>query len=153
MAFHEKANRFNSYRLDYISNVRIENEVCEEFDVLRTALNTAEAHMWGVNCKSSYEDTEHVEFEIKLNSDEQFIIHRLQREKRCRQVEKIDKHHYRYTAEVFDTTEMLPWIRTFISRITMINFSNPAAADKFKDDIQKMYQIYGIGEGDDHDIQ
>lgn len=51
LAFHEKANRLNSYRLDYMSNIRIEDEICEKFAALRGALSKAEAHMWGVNCK------------------------------------------------------------------------------------------------------
>ena len=91
---------------------------------------------------------EHVEFEIKIEDDEQFIVQRLEREKRCGRVEKIDDNHYRYVAEVFDTTEMLPWIRTFISRITRMNFSNRTAENRFKADIQKMYRMYGIDGGD-----
>ena len=35
-------------------------------------------------------------------------------------VEKIDETHYRYVADVVDANEMLPWLRTFISRITRI---------------------------------
>lgn len=66
LAFHEKANRLNSYRLDYMSNIRIEDEICEKFDALRGALSKAEAHMWGVNCKWNIKHTEHVEFEIKM---------------------------------------------------------------------------------------
>ena len=104
LAFHEKANRLNSYRLDYMSNIRIEDEICEKFDALRGALSKAEAHMWGVN-------------------------------------------HYRYVAEVFDTTEMLPWIRTFISRITRMSFSNRTAENKFKADIQEMCRMYGLDGG------
>ena len=152
LAFHEKANRLNSYRLDYISNVQIEEEICEEFDSLRDALRRAEAHMWGVNCKRNIKRVEHVEFEIKIEDDEQFIVHRLEREKRCGHVERIDENHYRYVAEVFDTTEMIPWIRTFISRITRMNFSNRTAENQFKADIQKMYQIYGIDGGGNDDI-
>lgn len=52
---------------------------------------------------------------------------RLEREKRRGIVEQVDEHHYRFTAEVFDTVEMLPWIRTFICRITKMNFSNRTA--------------------------
>ena len=145
LAFHEKANRLNSYRLDYMSNIRIEDEICEKFDALRDALGKVEAHMWGVNCKWNIKHVEHVEFEIKI--EDQFIVHRLEREKRCGRVEKIDENHYRYIAEVFDTTEMLPWIRTFISRITRMNFSNRTAENKFKADIQEMYRMYGIDGG------
>lgn len=147
IAFHEKANRLNSYRLDYMSNVQIENEVCAKFDALRDALKKVESYMWGVNCKWNIKHVEHVEFEIRIKDDEQFIVHRLEREKRCGRVEKIDDNHYRYVADVFDTTEMLPWIRTFISRITRMNFSNRTAENKFKSDIQEMYQMYGIDGG------
>ena len=148
LAYHEKANRLNSYRLDYMSNVRIEDEACEKFDALRAALAKAENHMWGVNCKWNVKRVEHVEFEIRIEDDEQFIVRRLEREKRCGRVEKIDDNRYRYVAEVFDSTEMLPWIRTFISRITKMNFSNRNAENKFKADIQEMYRMYGIDGGD-----
>lgn len=148
LAYHEKANRLNSYRLDYMSNVRIEDETCEKFDALRAALAKVENHMWGVNCKWNVKRVEHVEFEIRIEDDEQFIVRRLEREKRCGRVEKIDDNHYRYVAEVFDSTEMLPWIRTFISRITKMNFSNRNAENKFKADIQEMYRMYGIDGGD-----
>lgn len=148
LAYHEKANRLNSYRLDYMSNVRIEDETCEKFDALRAALAKAENHMWGVNCKWNVKRVEHVEFEIRIEDDEHFIVRRLEREKRCGRVEKIDDNRYRYVAEVFDSTEMLPWIRTFISRITKMNFSNRNAENKFKADIQEMYRMYGIDGGD-----
>lgn len=152
LAFHEKAKRLNSYRLDYISNVRIE-EVCEEYDMLKDALRKSEKYMWGVNCKLNTQRVEHVEFEIKVEDDEQYIVRRLEREKRCGGVEKIDDNHYRYTAEVFDTEEMLPWIRTFICRITKMNFSNRTAENVFKADLENMYRMYGIDGGDEHGIQ
>ena len=63
------------------------------------------------------------------------------------------QHHYRYTADVFDTMEMVPWIRTFLSRITRMNFSNRTIEKKFKSDIQEMYRMYGIDGGGAHDIQ
>ena len=58
----------------------------------------------------------------------------------------------RSAAEVFDTTEMLPWIRTFISRITKMNFSNRTAENQFKTDVREMYRIYGLEGGIDDDI-
>lgn len=148
IALHEKSNRLNSYRLDYLSDIRIEDEVCEQFDALRDVLRKAESYMWGVNCKWNIKNVEHVEFEIKIKDDEQFIVRRLEREKRCGRVEKLDENRYRYVADVFDTTEMLPWIRTFISRITKMNFSDRTAENKFKADILEMYRMYGIDGGD-----
>lgn len=111
LAFSEKVGRLNSYRLDDMSNVRIEEASSEKFEALRAVLSKAEAHMWGVNCKRNIEHTEHVEFELRIKEDEEFMVRRLVREKRCGCVEKIDDSHYRYTADVFDTNEMLPWIK------------------------------------------
>lgn len=143
IAYNIKLNRLFSYRLDYISDVKI-GEPCERFDKLREKLNAAESCMWGVNGRLDKQDTQHVEFDIRIADDEQYIVNRLEREKRCGTVEKIDDNHYRYSADVFDTTEMIPWIRTFICRITRLNFSDRTAENNFKADIEKMYEIYGI---------
>lgn len=151
IALNDKANRFYSNRLDYISNVRIE-EICEKYDEAKAYLREAEKNMWGVNCKWIIKNTEHVEFEIRVEDDEQFIVKRLEREKRCGRVEKIDDSHYRYCADVYDATEMLPWIRTFISRITKMKFSNRTVENKFKADIREMYRMYGIDGGENNDI-
>ena len=153
LAFHEKANRLNSYRLDYISSVRIEDEICGKFESLRKVLDRAESHMWGVNSGWNVKHTEHVEFEIRIQKEESFIVRRLEREKRCGHVEKLDDSHYRYTADVFDTREMVPWIRTFICRLTRLNFSNRTVENELKADIQEMYRMYGIDGGDGHDFQ
>jgi DNA-binding transcriptional ArsR family regulator len=152
IAFHEKANRLNSYRLDYLSNVRIE-EPCDKFDALRNALRKAETHMWGVNCRWNVRHTEHVEFEIQVGANERFIVQRLEREKRCGRVEQVDENHYRYMADVFDTSEMIPWIRTFLSRITRMNFSDRTIENRFKADIQEMYRMYDVDGGAKDDIQ
>lgn len=151
IAYEEKTERLISYRLDYISNVRM-GEVCEKFDILRAALAEAEKCAWGVNFRINPKHCEHVEFEVQVADGEEYIVNRLEREKRCGSVEKIDEHRYRYVADVFDTTEMIPWIRTFISRITKIDFSNRSAENRFKKDIKNMYLTYGIDGGDENDI-
>ena len=153
IAYHEKANRLNSYRLDYISDVKIEEQVCERFDLLRKRLTKAEAHMWGVNCRLNLRHTEHVEFDIRINGDEQFIVNRLEREKRCGRVEKLDEFNYRYVADVFDTNEMIPWIRTFICRITRVSFSDRMLEKQFIKDIERMCDMYDVGGGDENAVQ
>ncbi len=146
IAFCERTNRLNSYRIDYMSDIRAE-EKCERFDELRKALAKAEPYMWGVSCRINKKRTEHVEFEVRISDGEQHIIRRLEREKRCGSVERIDGHHYRYKADVFDSNEMVPWIRTFICRITRMNFSNRTVENRLKDDILKMYSMYGLDGG------
>lgn len=147
IAYHVDTNRLNSYRLDYMSNIKQEN-VCDKFEELRSALEKAEKFTWGVNIKWSLNHTEHVEFDLRIEDHEQYIIQRLEREKRCGLVIKLDEHNYRFTADVFDTSEMLPWIRTFTARITRLNFSNRTLENRFKNDLREMYRLYGIDGGD-----
>ncbi len=148
IAHHEGMNRLHTYRLDYLSNVRVE-EPCAHFDALREKLCQVEQHMWGVNCHWGLDQLEHVEFEIRAEENEPFILRRLEREKRCGTIEKIDDHHYRYQADVFDTIEMLPWIRTFLTRITRLDFSNKIAENRFREDLKEMYRMYGIEDGEE----
>lgn len=143
LALSEEANRLNAYRVDYLSNVRA-GEPCERFDALRQKLSTLEPYMWGVNCKWRTNQLEHVRMTVRIHSDEGFILERLEREKRCGRVEQVDRNHYRFEADVFDSTEMVPWIRTFISRITSLEISNKAVEKAFKEDLRRMYSLYGV---------
>ena len=39
---------------------------------------------------------------------------------------------------------MIPWIRTFIGRITQLDFSNRTVENTFKNDLEEMYDMYGV---------
>ena len=147
IAYHEQGGQLRSYRLDHMSNIKL-LEPCGQFDTLRQYLQRAEPHIWGVNCKRNILHTEHVEFDIRIAEDEQYILQRLEREKRCGQITKLDEQHYRFSADVFDTAEMIPWIRSYLCRITRLNFSNRTLENQFKADLQEMYRLYGIDGGD-----
>ena len=104
-------------------------------------------HMWGVSTQGRSGKTEHVEFTVRYEDDEAHIYNRLLREKRCGEVEKIDDNSCRFSAEVYDTNEMIPWIRTFICRITEINFSNKEIESQFLRDLEDMYRLYELNGG------
>ena len=148
LAYLPEYDSFKSYRVDYLSNVKLE-EVAPRFDALRAELDCMQGKTWGVSIKRNGRDTEyleHVEFTVKIDDGEEHIINRLEREKRIGTVERIDEHTYRFSADVYDSSEMIPWIRTFICRIVKINFSNRCVEDQFKSDLEAMYKTYGIGE-------
>ena len=148
VAYIPEFNSFNSYRLDYLSNAKLE-DVTPRFDELRAELDRMQDKMWGVNVKHSkwgHDHLEHVEFIIKIGKHEEYILQRLEREKRVGRVEKIDDNTYRFVADVYDTSEMIPWIRTFICRIVKMNFSNRTVENRFKEDLMAMYKMYGIEE-------
>lgn len=150
LAYQPDFDKIRSFRVDYLSDVKI-NEPSPRFDELRAELDEMQSKMWGVAVKRNrrgLEKLEHVEFMVKAAAGEGHIYRRLEREKRCGRVEKIDDNTYRFIADVYDTSEMIPWIRTFICRITNLNFSNKLLEKQFRDDINKMYRIYGIGEAE-----
>lgn len=151
MAFGISSNEISPYRLDYITEVKI-GERYANFDSLRDRQKILQKSMWGICCNPNKKRLEKVEFVIRINDLEEYIFDRLEREKRCGTVERLDKHTARFRAEIYDSMEMLPWIRTFICRIMSMNFSNRSVENKFKIDIEKMYELYDISGGDINDI-
>lgn len=149
IAYHMDFKTINSFRIDYLSDVKIE-EPTPRFDELRQELDKMQAGMWGVAVRGSRSNAntelEHVEFTVNVPDNEKHIIGRLNREKRIGRVEKIDNNTYRFIADVYDTNELIPWLRTFICRITKVDFSNKAVEEQFKKDVEEMYRIYGIEE-------
>ena len=146
LAYQPDFNCIKSFRLDYLSEVRLE-EVTPRFDELRQTLDHMEQHMWGVTTRRDRmgkDRLEHVEFTLRIAAGEDYIVERLEREKRTGRVEKLDDTTYRFTADVYDTGEMIPWIRTFICRIEQLNFSNRTQENRLKDDLEAMYDLYGI---------
>ncbi len=148
LAYDAEYNRIKSFRIDYLSEVKIE-EPSPRFDELRAELDSMQAKIWGVTAnrdRYGRDHTETVEFTVHVDEDETHIIRRLEREKRIGHIDKIDEYTYRFYAEVYDTSELIPWIRTFICRITDLKFSNKEHEKRFKDDVAEMYRMYGIEE-------
>ncbi len=148
IAYQPDFNTIKSFRVDYLSNVKIEDPT-PRFDELRAELDIMKPKMWGVSTsrrRYNLDQTEHVDFTVKVNEKEDYIVRRLEREKRVGRIEKINDSTYRFTADIYDTNEIIPWIRTFICRITEINFSNKALEKQFKKDLRAMYQMYDIEE-------
>lgn len=150
IAYQPDFNIIKSFRIDYLSDIEIE-EPSPRFDELREELNNMQSKMWGVsayNRRFGREHPEHVEFVVRIADNEDYIIRRLEREKRIGHINKIDRNTYRFSADVYDISEMIPWIRTFICRITELRFSDRSIEKQFKNDIEEMYRIYGIEEAD-----
>lgn len=144
LGYHYRFNRFVFFRLDNIKKVKLLEED-EAFDKHFADVQKHKAKIWGVSINSSRK-TERIEMTVFVGDNEEFIINRLIREKRCGTVEQLSEHHYRFTAEVYDAMEMLPWIRTFTGRITELTCSNQTVVNTFYGDFAKMVKMYG-GDG------
>lgn len=129
-----------SLRVDYIQKGKA-GEVCADYDRLLKVCERAGEHMWGVSC-AKYRRYEHIEMDIYVGTDEAFIVRRLEREKRCGTVSKVDQETYRFSADVLDAYEMMPWIRTFFGRIKAIRCDNEDVKNQIKIDMVKMLKQY-----------
>ncbi len=129
-----------SLRVDYIQKGKA-GEVCADYDRLLKVCEHAGEHMWGVSC-AKYRRYEHIEMDIYVGTDEAFIVRRLEREKRCGTVSKVDEETYRFSADVLDAYEMMPWIRTFFGRIKAIRCDNEDVKNQIKIDMVKMLKQY-----------
>ncbi len=142
-AYSPKHRNFKLHRLDYLSDVKIEAPY-SGFDEKRAEFEEVRKHMWGV-VTDRKEELEHVEFCVHVDEGEEYIVSRLEREKRSGTVEKIDDNTWRFSADVYDAAELNPWIRTFLGRIKSINYSNVLYENRFKMDLSDMYRLYDIG--------
>ena len=149
MSYAVNFGRIQPYRLDNVYSVTI-GEVRSDYDTLREKLDGMMPHIWGVGTEGlSGKRMEHVEFTVHYGDDEQHILRRLVREKRCGNVEVLDDNHAKFSADIFDSSELIPWIRTFICRITEINFSHRKLTEQFNEDIKAMYEMYGLEGGEE----
>ena len=148
MGYSLHLHMIKSYRLDYITDVKI-GDISEKFDLFRKKLRDMQQYMWGISCKKRTSQFERVEFTVQIGDGEEHIYQRLEREKRCGTITRIDSHTAKFSADVYETWELVPWIRTFICRITELNFSNRTVENQFKTDMEDMYRLYGISGGDE----
>ena len=117
-------------------------------------------HVFGVAARDS-DELEHVEFTVRAEPWEYYIVQRLEREKRCGTVERVDAPDagsarvYRYSADVLDSGELIPWVRTFTGRLLSFECSNPKIRQRFLDGIAEMRELYGVPEAEevDHAVQ
>ena len=147
MGYLLKSRKVRAYRIDNILSVKQE-EICEDFEKYRKIFKGMLPHIWGVSTFSSYsKKLEHVDFTVTYDPKEDFIHKRLVREKRRGKVEKLSETSSRFSIDVYDISELIPWIRTFICRITELNFSNKELEKQFWDDIDAMYKLYDMEGG------
>ena len=135
-----KQKKLKSFRLDNILEAKI-LDVCNEYDTVYKRYKEAEKYRWGASF-GNFKEIETIEFILKFRDDEEHIYQRLIREKRCGSVERISNNEARYYAEVWDVHEMLPWVRTFIMRITELHISNKELEEHFWNDVREMKNQY-----------
>ena len=143
LAWSPANERFSFYRADLISHVKA-GDVFEYPADMISRLDDFCSHAWGVT-GNNYTHLEHIEITVFVGPDEGHIIDRLEREKRCGSVEQLDEVHWRFSADVYEAFEMLPWLRTFTGRVTDLQCTDMRVITRFWKDLDELTQMYGGG--------
>lgn len=139
-----KRKKITLLRLDYINKVK-HGSACDRAiaERCRAQLDLAKQHIWGAAC-NEFKLTR-VEFTVAFDENEEHIYKRMLREKRCGSVRRIDAGTAKFSADVFDAYEVLPWMRTFIGRIVDYHISDAAAERRFAEDLAETCALYDVG--------
>ena len=138
-----KNHRFANFRLDYIKTVTLDKEI-DHTSELKEKLNNNLDKIWGVSFggKNRFEI---ICMKLYINETcEQYIIDRVKREGRGGILRKLDNNIFLFTKEMFDSTDMIPWIKTFTGRIIGLEGTNEMVVNRFYDDIKCMAEMYGL---------
>lgn len=144
LAYHYRFRKPMFFRLDLIRSIKAgpveaQSEKYDRFSV------RFDENLWGVSTGGDY-SIDHVELTIHIGDGEGYILDRLKREKRHGRIEVVDEHTCRFTADVYDAGELVPWARSFIGRVIRFESDNRFAVNRFYGDVRRMAQMYGGGD-------
>ncbi len=133
--------RFHSFRLDNIKEIQL-RETDENISELQEKLDSHLEHVWNVGFDGKMR-IEIVCLKLLINEEkEQYIIDRIYREGKGGELLNLGENIFLYTKEVYDSNEMLPWIKTFTGRILSLECSNQTVYNKFYDDMKRLEEMY-----------
>jgi len=138
-----RTRRFTNFRLDYIKTVALQDEVVNASELKENLKNNLDK-VWGVGFGG---ENRSETICIKLYIDEKrepYIIDRVKREGQGGELTKLDENIFLYTKEMFDSTDMMPWIKTFTGRIIGLEGTNELVINRFYNDMDRMANMYGI---------
>jgi len=141
LCYHFRFRKLMFFRMDYIQALETldPDPAPEKYE---SYYENSRAHLWGTSGGAGFR-VDHLEMTLSYGPDEDYIPQRLEREKRNGTVEILDDHTCRYTADVYDASELLPWLRTFIGRIVKLECSDHTVVQQFWADLDRMADLYG----------
>lgn len=136
--------RFTALRLDFIKSVTA-GTVCDYYDSIYDRFLYERNYCFGVSFgswgKIPEPETLIIDFKIDEKT-ENFVINRLEREKRNGILERTGVNSFRLTVRTYDSYEVLQWVRTFTGRILSVKGDNMSAIKRFYNDINHMHNLY-----------
>ena len=151
LASEQPEGQYNMYRIDNIRSVSI-GKNADDIGALIEGCAGFERYLWNTS-NSKKGSTERLSMVLRIEQGDEHIIRRLKREGRHGIVTDEGEGRWRYETEVYDPSEMLPWIRTFIGRIESIECTDAGIIERFYEDMEMMYDMYDIDGGADNAVQ
>lgn len=141
LCYHFRFRKLMFFRMDYIHAVEL-LDLEPDHERYEGYFEKFQPHLWGTSGGTGF-NVDHLEMTVYYGPNEDFIPKRLEREKRNGTVEILDDHTCRYTTDVYDASELIPWLRTFIGRIVKLECSDNTVVERFWSDLEKMSALYG----------
>lgn len=141
LCYHFRFRKLMFFRMDYIHAVEL-LDLEPDHERYEGYFEKFQSHLWGTSGGTGF-NVDHLEMTVYYGPNEDFIPKRLAREKRNGTVEILDDHTCRYTTDVYDASELIPWLRTFIGRIVKLECSDNTVVERFWSDLEKMSALYG----------
>lgn len=137
----ESERVFKPVRLDYVNLQRnSQGKIRKDYLEKKAQCRELYRHSWGVNLFYTNIPPRRVSFTIQVDDDTEFIAKRLEREKRNGIVEDLGNWKYRFSMDLYDPIEILPWVATFYGFIVDLEINDEEAMAKMKNNIQKMME-------------
>ena len=129
------------FRLDRIRSVQAGDPELHA-EALRNAAEAFRRHLWGVSVGDGH-TVKHLEMDVLAGPEERYVADRLMRERRCGTVYRLNENTWRFTADVYDPKEMLPWLRTFTGQIVRLESDDEELTGIFYPDLDALAALYG----------
>ena len=138
----EKYNGFNIANFENIVSAQ-KLGICSNFDTVIKEYDSIKKNLWGKSLKINKMKTEQIDFTIQYKDSELYILKKLQREAFSGRIEtNPDKNEATFSFELFDSQELIPWIRSYFGRIAQFHFENKELQEQLENEIEKMYAVY-----------
>lgn len=147
LGYEMKYKNFRFFRMDNIVEVKMLG-IREKPELIYQKYEELLPYLWGVSLNNNKRN-EHVEMTLVIKKKDSHILTRLQREKRNGRIEELGNDRYRYEADVSDSMELMPWIRSFIGRIENLECTNKNFERIFYEDLEEMNRLYFGGDESD----
>jgi len=140
LAYDMKEKQYEFHRIDYIDSVEI-RERNESFANIKSGMSGFEGKLWNPTFGQRVPQKYSIEFDFPENAE--FLVRRLTRESRNGTVKK-KKGNWILTVEAYDTTSVLPLIRSFMGYIVDIKSLDSSLKEIWQDELALYEETYGI---------